>query len=458
MGLVHAQDTIVGSPLIKGISGGERKRLCVAMELLTNPQLLFLDEPTSGLDSVSALALCTRLKQIVDAGECTIICTIHQPQAKIFNLFDNLLLLSKGRVVYIGPTNKVLRHFTSVGYPCPQHENPADHVLNVVSPAFSEIKTKPELDYEKVSLLMDVSDNDLAIGSEKPDFVPRDIIPWYRQVMILFHKSMVLQLRKIDLFLIQVFQAILIAVLIGTVFLKIGNDQASIRTRQSVLFFCCINQGIFGALIVINSFPGERTLILRERMAGTYYSSAYFVSKSLTDIVTQAPVPIIFTVIVYWLIGFQASAGKFFLFMWFMFLCNLAATSLATAVSAIGRTTDMAVAILPMALEICRLFGGFFLPPITLPAYFSWLDALSYVKYTYVGVSLNELHGLQYNCTSKQLVTQGNMTYCPVTTGEQTIASLGLDYISIGACIAILLAYSIGFRFFAYLGVRFIRW
>lgn len=86
MGLSHTRDTIVGSPMIKGISGGERKRLCVAMELMTTPQLLFLDEPTSGLDSVSALNLCSKLKLLADSGTCTIVCTIHQPQVspKIF--------------------------------------------------------------------------------------------------------------------------------------------------------------------------------------------------------------------------------------------------------------------------------------------------------------------------------------------------------------------------------------
>lgn len=91
MGLTHARNTIVGTPIKKGISGGERKRLCVAMELITGPKLLFLDEPTSGLDSVTALSLCTKLKAL--AVDCTIINTIHQPQAKIFRLFDKLVLL-----------------------------------------------------------------------------------------------------------------------------------------------------------------------------------------------------------------------------------------------------------------------------------------------------------------------------------------------------------------------------
>jgi len=227
---------------------------------------------------------------------------------------------------------------------------------------------------------------------------------------------------------------------------------------KSLLFFCCINQGIFGAMIVINSFPGERVLILRERAAGTYNASSYFVAKSLAEAIAQIINPIIFSCIVYWLTGLQQVAIKFFGFMLFMILCNSAAVSLAVAISAIGRTTDMAVTVLPMALEICRLLGGFFLPPSQLPGYFSWLDALSYVKYAYVAVANIELTGLVYNCTPAELVTVNGTKKCPTTSGNQTIDSLGLGYLSIGGCAGVLIGYIIAFRIFAYLGIRFITW
>ncbi|GAX85216.1 hypothetical protein CEUSTIGMA_g12636.t1 [Chlamydomonas eustigma] len=109
MGLLHASNTIVGTPLKKGISGGERKRLCVAIELLMKSQLIFLDEPTSGLDSVNDLSLCTSLRHLSLctslhhlSTSCTIVNTIHQPQAKIFALFDQLILLRSGSMVYMG--------------------------------------------------------------------------------------------------------------------------------------------------------------------------------------------------------------------------------------------------------------------------------------------------------------------------------------------------------------------
>jgi ATP-binding cassette subfamily G (WHITE) protein 2 len=133
-----------------------------------------------------------------------------------------------------------------------------------------------------------------------------------------------------------------------------------------------------------------------------------------------------------------------------MVLCSLATISLALMISALCKTIDMIIIVLPMALEVSRLFGGFLISPANLPKYFTWLDALSYAKYTYVGISLNELEGLVLSCAG-----QGANPCIP--NGETTIKSLGLDYINIGGCVGALLAYIIFCQVVAYLGVRFFK-
>ena len=135
-----------------------------------------------------------------------------------------------------------------------------------------------------------------------------------------------------------------------------------------------------------------------------------------------------------------------------MLLCSIASTSLALMVSALCKTTDMSVTVLPMVLEVTRLFGGFFLAPSRLPKYFTWLDALSYVKYTYVGASLNELQGLHLTCTGEDR----KRASC-IENGQITIDDLGLNYISIEGCIAALVGYIVICRAIAFLGVRFLK-
>lgn len=117
---------------------------------------------------------------------------------------------------------------------------------------------------------------------------------WPRQVQILFERTMQEQFRQLRIFITSLVQTVIISILIGTVFLQIGTEKQSILLRESALFFCVVNQGIFGALMVINSFPVERALSLRERASGTYFASAYFISKILAETVVQLPIPIIF--------------------------------------------------------------------------------------------------------------------------------------------------------------------
>lgn len=133
MDIGHCRNVLVGDSRVKGISGGERKRLCVAIELLTKTKLLFLDEPTSGLDSTNALSVVRVLKNLVTRGECTVICTIHQPPSKTYAMFDNLILMTHGIIAYQGNALGALSYFERLGYPVTELTNPADHLIDTIT-------------------------------------------------------------------------------------------------------------------------------------------------------------------------------------------------------------------------------------------------------------------------------------------------------------------------------------
>jgi heme A synthase len=137
-------------------------------------------------------------------------------------------------------------------------------------------------------------DVDLNMGVDKPLKNYPQNPTWHKQVRILVRRNLREQFRKVHIIITSILQTVVMGVLIGTVFLKIGDTQKSIVRREPVLFFCAINQGVFGALTVINSFPVERTLTLRERASGTYFASAYFFAKILSDMLVQLPIPVIF--------------------------------------------------------------------------------------------------------------------------------------------------------------------
>jgi ABC-type multidrug transport system ATPase subunit/ABC-type multidrug transport system permease subunit len=440
--------------LNSGISGGERKRLCVAMELLTRPSLLFLDEPTSGLDAVSAVSLMTMLKRLADRDGCTILCTIHQPPSGVFGLFDNLIVLDRGQVLYHGPANEAMAFYADAGFECPPLTNPADHVLDVVTPSNEGEAPQARANAEAILARKDHLSRDpdpsKTPATTEQGAVVRRRIGWLTQFSILFKRSLMITLRSKTTIFLQLVQAILMGLLVGAAFFHIGHGQKSVTRRQPLLFFCVVNQGVFGALLVVNSFPSERAVVVRERMAGTFNVSAYFTAKVLAEGLVQLLYPTAFSVSVYFLAGLGNSAGQFFVFLLFMQLCSLSATSLAIMIAAITRHTTPALSVLPLGLEVSRLFGGFFLSPKNLPRYFAWLDALSYVKYCYVGISLNELHGLKLTCAPSELKNG----VCPTTTGQQTIALLGLDFVTIPQCAFAALALIVAFRVIAYIALR----
>lgn len=141
--LTKCQNTYIGGPLIKGISGGERKRTSIGVELITDPSLIFLDEPTTGLDSYTATQLMVTLRSLADSGR-TIIQTIHQPNSDIYETFDKLMLLAMGKVLYFNDCSKAVNYFTSIDYKNPALSTPSDYFMMIMSRESIEIELEGE--------------------------------------------------------------------------------------------------------------------------------------------------------------------------------------------------------------------------------------------------------------------------------------------------------------------------
>jgi ATP-binding cassette subfamily G (WHITE) protein 2 len=446
LGISHTRNVIIGNTRRKGISGGERKRVSVAMELLNRPKLIFLDEPTSGLDSSTALSVCEALKNLTIVGECTVVTTIHQPQPKIFALFDNLMLMKQGNLVYQGSARRVDLYLEQLGFPLPADMSMADHLLDVISPhnEFGEVITE-----EATKHVVPVN---LSLGMDKHAFVIIGKRNWFSQFRILAERNFQQYFRNKDIIFMNFAVTILLAVFVGRgLWYQIGTGQDSIPKRVPSLFFTCVTQGIVGSLVSINSFPSERAIMLRERQAGTYQVSSYFLAKTFVDILTQTWPPILFSCVVYFMIGYQPLVSKFFYYAFFMVLDSWTATSVATAVTCICVSVELSSIVLAFTFEICRLFGGFFASPTQIHAIPRWrfIDALCYVKYVFVGIAINELTGLELSCD--------NPSGCAITRGSQIMIANGYDQYTIGFCIGILFVLIVGTRFIAYLALRFIK-
>lgn len=136
--LDKCQNTKIGGPLIKGVSGGERKRTSIGVELITDPNLIFLDEPTTGLDSFTATSVMETLKDLAISGR-TVISTIHQPNSDIFEMFDRLMLMAQGKIIYFNEARLAVDYFANINFACPELSNPADYFMTIMSIESQEV-------------------------------------------------------------------------------------------------------------------------------------------------------------------------------------------------------------------------------------------------------------------------------------------------------------------------------
>ena len=190
LGLNDCADTYIGGPLLKGISGGERKRTSVGVELVVKPTEIFLDEPTSGLDSYSATQVMTLLRKVANAGT-SVLFTIHQPSSEVFGAFDHLILLNKGRVMYQGSVDNVPTFFENCSHPVPPNYNPADWIMSVAqrvpeedltSDGFYPRESLTALTAEAIDNTSSVSDLKTDVDIRRPTFATQTIMLFTREI------------------------------------------------------------------------------------------------------------------------------------------------------------------------------------------------------------------------------------------------------------------------------------
>lgn len=407
LGLVDCADTIVGGALIKGISGGQRKRASVGVELVTKPALVFLDEPTSGLDSFSAVQLCQVLKKVANAGS-SVLFTIHQPSSEIFNSFDHLILLNKGRVMYQGAVSEVPRYFRARNHPNPPNYNPADWIMNVAqavplerlnADGFFESDKRPIEDafeagegvdalgitVTRRSVVAGVDNRPVGLGTEITLLFKREVTNLYRDVASLGAR-----------FGLTIF----LSILIGVIFWKVGETDSSnyenILSHFGALVMVMM-MGMFGtAQPALLSFPEERPVFLREYSTNHYSVASYFLSRLTMEAFITFMQVLVQIVICYFMIGFQ---GSFVLFVAVAYALAMASTAIAVMLGCAVDDPKLAQEMLPILFVPQMLFAGFFVAPELIPVWLRWAQYLCSLTYA---VRLSLLLEFDQDCGSEE--------------------------------------------------------
>ncbi|KAK2863291.1 hypothetical protein Q5P01_002824 [Channa striata] len=484
LGLTRVADSRVGTQLIRGVSGGERKRTNIGMELIIDPPVLFLDEPTTGLDASTANSVLLLLKRMARNGR-TIILSIHQPRYSIYRLFDSLTLLVNGRQVYHGPAQSALEYFSDIGYTCEPHNNPADFFLDVINGDSTAVAlTKEENedldpDADAVSMSRRGIEDKLveeyrnfhhyketkaeleriALGKQTTTTAPSRTITYSNSFLTQFKWVLKRTFKNIllnpQMSIAQVAVTFFLALVVGAIFFGAPNNQSGIQNRFGALFFITVNQ-CFSSLSSAELFITERKLFIHEYISGYYRLSVYFLSKILSDIITLRTIPaVIFTCVSYFMIGFKPTAEAFFLFVFTVILTSYTATSMVLAISADQKVVAIANIFMTIAFIFMMIFAGLLVNLPSIASWLAWLKYLSIPRYGLTALQINEFKGLNF-CKSQNSTQPPPGITC---TGEQFLKEQGVDYSEWGFWqnhLALIIMITC-FLIITYLKLRFIR-
>ncbi|KAK3585439.1 hypothetical protein CHS0354_020158 [Potamilus streckersoni] len=469
LGLQRCMDTTMGDTFCPGLSGGEKKRANIACELITDPDVILLDEPTSGLDYGTAFSLIQTLKTYTEHHQKTVVTTIHQPSSQIFFQFDTLLLMCAGHSVYYGNTRDVVDYFASIELPMTSHYNPADFILEKLKsgPEIQEKIIKASYEKRKVLKNTDMLTHDNSLEEIHKDFSavmgeerdldqgkwkwreipgkvlnklkrkpkpsdtveedtgsihmslldlenttfsrrkwPTKFITQYKQLTLrTFRQSKIRIMNKFKLI-----ETVFLTVLLSLIWFQLPRIEETLRDRMGVLFYISMHWGFTPLFDAVISFPMEKLVINKERAAGWYRLSAYYLAKITTEITLIIVQPIFFLTIVYWSVGLSGP-GPFFATMGTIFVHSFVGQTMGLFLGILCMDMRRGISIATVVIMFIMLLGGFYTR--NMPVWISWIKYFSFLHYTFHALLYLEFSGgSPIQCAAETGTTSSNFPSC----------------------------------------------
>ncbi|KAG2234181.1 hypothetical protein INT48_005981 [Thamnidium elegans] len=428
LGLTKQMDTMVGNAYVRGLSGGERKRLSIAEQMTTQSTINCWDCSTRGLDAASALDYVRSLRIMTDVFHKTTVATLYQASNNIFNLFDKILLLDDGYCLYFGPTNLAKQYFENLGFYCPPRKSIPDFLTGLCNPIEREVlpgfeSTVPvhaiefQECYYQSSVYKDMANElnayEQLIEKENPAEKFKEamdeehqkrasnnspyIASFYQQVYALTIRQYYLLIKDLPSLISRYGTILIQSLIMASCFYNIPQDGAGAFSRGGALFFSVLFNSLISQSELINFLMG-RPVLEKHKQYALYRPSAFYVAQVIMDIPFALVQVFIFEICAYFMIGLNLTAGRFFTFFVALFFVNMCMNGFFRFFGAITSSFFLATQASGMALIACITYCGYVIPYGDMHPWLSWIYWISPIAYGFKTLLVNEMEGQIYSC------------------------------------------------------------
>eukprot|EP00668_Euglena_longa_P040734 GGOE01053630.1.p1 GENE.GGOE01053630.1~~GGOE01053630.1.p1 ORF type:complete len:1449 (-),score=538.86 GGOE01053630.1:362-4525(-) len=439
LGIRHVGDTLVGNEHLRGISGGQRKRLTTGEILVTNTPVLLADEISTGLDSATTFDICNAFKAYAHCLNRTIVVSLLQPTPETYSTFDEVLVMAAGQIAYHGPRDQVVPYFLSLGFVCPHNKDIAEFLQEVTLPqGIAKYRADEEMGvpwftihepedfgmaWRNSSLFQQRLEEDAMLQERSkeslealPDegYIRHMLTSCYttsaaHSMWLCLRRQVLLTTRKKEVTIGMLIQVVVVGLILGSLYYQVPVD--NYNNKFTILFFSMIFISL-GGMALIPAVVAEKNVVYRQTAAHFFSSTPYSVAVSLLEIPLTFIEVLIFVSIMYFMVGFSPNAGNFFLFVLTITLVKLAMGSLFRTIAVLTPNAEAAQAAASVVLMVFVLHSGFFLAQGDVKPWWIWSYWIDPLQYGMTSLSLIEFGSERYaglrDVTDPSLGTWGN--------------------------------------------------
>ncbi|KAH8590156.1 putative ABC transporter CDR4 [Bisporella sp. PMI_857] len=465
-GLSHTYNTKVGNDFVRGVSGGERKRVSIAEMALAGSPIAAWDNSTRGLDAATALEFTKSLRMNSNLSGAVQLVAIYQASQAIYDQFDKAVVLYEGRQIYFGPCDEAKQYFEEMGWECPARQTTGDFLTSVTNP--SERRARPGMEnkvprtaedfekywksssyYKMLKEEIEIHEEEFPMGGktlEQFQASRRDMQAKHVRPESPYTVSIPMQVKYCTQRAYQrlwndktstittIVGQIAMALIIGSIFYGTPNTTSSFFQKGGVLFFAILLNALI-AISEVNTLYSQRPIVEKQASYAFYHPFTEAMAGVVADIPVKFLIATGFNIILYFLSGLRREPAQFFIFFMFNFVAILTMSQIYRSIAAATKTVSQALAIAGVVTLAIVIYTGFVIPRPLMHPWFKWISWINPIAYAFEGIFVNELHGQEYICsqlvpTGPGYVNAGNNFICAVTgavAGRTTV--LGDDYL-----------------------------